>query len=273
MDPDPVQSRLKTMEFHADLWLPVQASAFAQAVYEAATGMLSKSDIDRIADRRARLDVRKREIEQAEEAKALALAARTPIHPRWVAHEVGSVLEPDAIMLDDSVSAAAFVRAYHRRDEPGTYFKSGGSAGGWGTGAAFGAKMSRPDQDIVLVSGDGYFMFGSPLAPLWAASHYKAPFLSVVFVNRSYSTGTSGLERQYPEGAAVSAGNFEGGVFDPPPNFAKLAEAANCYGESVSESQQVGPALRRGMEHVRNGVPAVVAVTLPTIPEEMTRQG
>ena len=272
VDPDPVQSRLKTMEFHADLWLPVQASAFAQAVYEAAAGMLSKSDIDRIADRRARLDVRKREIEQAEEAKALALAARTPIHPRWVAHEVGSVLEPDAIMLDDSVSAAAFVRAYHRRDEPGTYFKSGGSAGGWGTGAAFGAKMSRPDQDIVLVSGDGYFMFGSPLAPLWAASHYKAPFLSVVFVNRSYSTGTSGLERQYPEGAAVSAGNFEGGVFDPPPNFAKLAEAANCYGESVSESQQVGPALRRGMEHVRNGVPAVVAVTLPTIPEEMTRQ-
>ena len=71
----------------------------------------------------------------------------------------------------------------------------------------------------------------------------------------------------------MSAGNFEGGVFDPPPNFAKLAEAANCYGESVSESQQVGPALRRGMEHVRNGVPAVVAVTLPTIPEEMTRQG
>ena len=273
VDPDPVQSRLKTMEFHADLWLPVQASAFAQAVYEAAAGMLGKSDIDRIADRRARLDVRKREIEQAEEAKASALAARSPIHPRWVAHEVGSVLEPDAIMLDDSVSAAAFVRAYHRRDEPGTYFKSGGSAGGWGTGAAFGAKMSRPDQDVVLVSGDGYFMFGSPLAPLWAASHYKAPFLSVVFVNRSYSTGTSGLERQYPEGAAVSAGNFEGGVFDPPPNFAKLAEAANCYGESVSESQQVGPALRRGMEQVRNGIPAVVAVTLPTIPEEMTRQG
>jgi acetolactate synthase-1/2/3 large subunit len=273
VDPDPVQSRLKTMEFHADLWLPVQASSFARAVYEAATGMLSKSDMDRIADRRARLETRKRQIVADEEAKAVAVAKRNPIHPRWVAHEVGSVLAPDTIMLDDSVSAAAFVRAYHGRELPGTYFKSGGSAGGWGTGAAFGAKMSRPDQDVVLVSGDGYFMFGSPLAPLWAASHYKAAFLSVVFVNRSYSTGTSGLRGQYPEGAVVSTGNYEGGVFDPPPNFAKLAEAANCYGESVSEPEEVGPALRRAMEQVHNGTPAVVAVTLPTIPEEMAATG
>ncbi|MCH7890985.1 MAG: FAD-dependent oxidoreductase, partial [Gemmatimonadetes bacterium] len=49
------------------------------------------------------------------------------------------------------------------------------------------------DRDVVLATGDGYFMFGTPLAALWSAAHYGAAFLSVVFVNRSYSTGTMGL--------------------------------------------------------------------------------
>ena len=148
-------------------------------------------------------------------------------------------------------------------------FKSGGSTGGWGSGAAFGAKLAQPERDVVLASGDGYFMFGTPLAALWAAQHHKAPFLAVVFVNRSYSTGTRSLANAYPDGAAVRSGNYEGGLFDPPPDFAKLAEAANGYGESVSEPDAVAPALRRGLEQVRNGVPAVVAVQLPTLVEEM----
>ena len=122
---------------------------------------------------------------------------------------------------------------------------------------------------MVLATGDGYFMFGTPLPALWSAAHYKAAFLTVVFVNRSYSTGTIGLRRMYSEGAAVRAG-YEGGVFDPPPDFAKLAEAANCYGETVSEPEQVRPALRRGLEQTRNGTPAVIAVILPTLVEEMS---
>ena len=58
-----------------------------------------------------------------------------------------------------------------------------------------GAKIAKPEKDVVFATGDGYLMFGSPLAPLWAAAHYKAPFLTVVLVNKSYSTGTAGLKR------------------------------------------------------------------------------
>jgi hypothetical protein len=36
-------------------------------------------------------------------------------------------------------------------------------------------------------------MFGTPLPALWSAAHYKAPFLTVVFTNRSDSTGTTGV--------------------------------------------------------------------------------
>ena len=164
VDVDPVYSRYKTMEHRADLWLPVSASGAAQAIYEAATNLLTTGDMSRISDRRARLEQRKLELEAAAEEQALQAGKRNPLHPRWVAYQLGQVLEPDTILLDDALSSAPFVQAYRGRTQPGTYFKSGGSSGGWGSGAAFGAKLARPQSDVILASGDGYFMFGTPLA-------------------------------------------------------------------------------------------------------------
>ncbi|MCZ6892313.1 MAG: thiamine pyrophosphate-requiring protein [Chloroflexi bacterium] len=270
VDVDPVQSRYKTMEHRADMWLPVSTTGAALAIYEAATGLLTKSDMSRIADRRARLEMLKQEKAKAAEDAAAVASKRKPLHPRWVAYQIGQIMEPDTILLDDALSNTPFVQAYHNRDQPRTYFKSGGSTGGWGSGAAFGAKVAKPDSDVILTSGDGYYMFGTPLAGLWAAGHHNAPYLTVVFVNGSYSTGTRGLKGTYPDGAAMRAENYDGGLFDPPPDFAKLAEAANGYGETVYEAEEVGPALRRGLEQVRNGTPAVIAAKIPTAVQEMS---
>jgi acetolactate synthase I/II/III large subunit len=271
---DPVQSNYKTMEFQADLWLPVTAGVAARAIHDAATALLKQSDMSRIAERRERLEARKREMNAENEKLGQEAGRRRPLHPRWVAYELGKILEPDAIVVDDALSNSDNVCAHHRRAQAGTYFGSGGSSGGWGIGAAVGAKLAAPDRDVIFASGDGYLMFGTPLPALWTASHYKAAFLSVVFVNRSYTTGTNGLVRTYPNGVAVRTGNYEGGVFDPPPDFAKLAEAGNCYGETVREPEEAGPALKRGLDHVRRGTPALIAAYLPTHVEEMKlRQG
>src|SRR5262245_36855603 len=271
---DPVLSNYKSMEFQADLWLPVTAGAAARAVYDAATTLLKQSDMSRVAERRERLEARKHEMDAENERLGVEAGRRRPLHPRWVAYQLGKILEPDAIVVDDALSNSDNVCAHHRRSQPGTYFGSGGSSGGWGIGAAVGAKLAAPDHDVVFASGDGYLMFGTPLPALWTASHYKAAFLSVVFVNRSYTTGTNGLVRTYPNGVAVRTGNYDGGVFDPPPDFAKLAEAGNCYGETVREPEEVAPALRRGLDYVRRGTPALIAAYLPTHVEEMKlRQG
>jgi acetolactate synthase-1/2/3 large subunit len=161
------------------------------------------------------------------------------------------------------LSNGDFVRTYARRDRPGTYLRTGSTAGGWGSGAAFGAKLGAPDRDVVLASGDGFFMFGSPLAALWAARFHKAPFLSVIFVNGTYSTGTALLRLAYPDGYAVRSGNYDGGKIDPVPDFAKLAETVGGYGENVTRTEDVLPALQRGLDMVRNGTPAIVAVHVP----------
>jgi acetolactate synthase-1/2/3 large subunit len=260
---DPVLSRYKTMEFRADLWLPASAAAVARAVHDAATGLLTQSDMRRIAERRVRLEQRKRESVAHEESLAEADIASGRLTGRVVAYELGKLLEPDAIVLNDGLSNGGFVQSYARRTQPGTYFRSGSSSGGWGSGAAFGAKLAAPDRDVIHATGDGYFMFGTPLSALWAASHHQAAYMAVVFVNGAYSTGTMGLRRAYPEGYGISAGNYEGGSFEPPPDFAKLAESVNGYGESVTELSQLALALKRGLEHTRSGIPAVIAVRVP----------
>ncbi len=268
---DPVHSRLKTQEFRADLWIAATASRTARAIHEAATALLDQTDLSRIAERRKRLEDRKHQM--AAKAEELAIAAGKSAQPngRWAAYQLGKILTPDAIVLNDGISNGGFVHTYAQRHLPGTYFRSGSSAGGWGPGAAFGIKLSRPEQDVVLASGDGYYSFGTPMAALWAARHHKAPFLSMIFVNGSYSTGTTELRGMYPDGYAVKHGDYAGGDFDPPPNFAKYAEAVDGYGEYVTEAARVGPALKAGLEAVRKGSPAVIAVRVPGPLQEISK--
>jgi acetolactate synthase-1/2/3 large subunit len=97
---------------------------------------------------------------------------------------------------------------------------------------------------------------------LWAARFHRAAYLSVVFANNTYSTGTSSLARSYPEGYAA-AGGYVGGRFDPAPRFEKLAEVVDGYGERVAEVGSLAGALRRGLEAVRGGRPAIIAVDVP----------
>jgi acetolactate synthase I/II/III large subunit len=265
VDADPVQSRFKTMEFRADLWLPANVGATVRAIYDAATGMLDKSDLSRIAEPRARLERRKHETLATEEALAQKAGTQEKPDPRWVAYQLGQVIDATAIVLNDLVSYREHVQQYARRDLPGTAFSSGTSTGGWGPGAAVGAKIAAADRDVVLATGDGFYLFGEPLAALWAARQHQAPHLTVVFVNASYSTGTTNVQASYPGGYAMQMHQYPGGLFEPPPNFAKLAESVDCFGETVTRNADVGPALARGMEQVRQGIPAVVAVRVPNL--------
>jgi hypothetical protein len=76
VDTDPVMSNYKTIEFQADLWLPVSVAAAANAIHDAAAALLSRSDMSRIVDRRERLAARKRELDAASERLAQDATAR-----------------------------------------------------------------------------------------------------------------------------------------------------------------------------------------------------
>jgi thiamine pyrophosphate-dependent acetolactate synthase large subunit-like protein len=64
-----------------------------------------------------------------------------------------------------------------------------------------------------------------------------------------------------------------GGRFDPGPRFDKLAEVVDGYGEHVRELAQLRPALQRGLDSVRQGRPAVIAVDVPPPVDLPARNG
>jgi len=58
-------------------------------------------------------------------------------------------------------------------------------------------------------------------------------------------------------GYAGKAG-FNGSDLSPSPNFAMIAQAMGAYGEKVAEPDKLAEALRRALNAVRSGQPAVL---------------
>ena len=176
----------------------------------------------------------------------------------WLSYQVGQSLDPETIIVNELVNTAGFNRTL-----PGTQFNAGGSSLGWAGPAAVGAKVAAPDKQIVCCSGDGSWMFGNPQVVTWASRFHKAPVLFIISNNRGYSTGTTQVLRSYPEGYAAKLQDVTGGWFDPCPNYSGEAAASGAYGEKVTDPEQVGPAIKRGLQAVKEGAPAVLDMWLP----------
>ena len=263
VDVEPSKRRIPTMEFTADLRLTADSLATIEMLEAEIRPMISPADRERFAARAkkwANVSARRR---QALAAAARAGADKTPIDPKWLSHQIGMALGDDCIVFDDTIVVNQ-VHDYLQCARPGSYFYNPGSSGGWAPGAAFGAKLAAPDRDVVAVTGDGFYMFGTAIHALWSAAQYGAPYLTVIYQNRSYSTGTLRVARSYPDGYAAKAG-YHGGYFDPPIDFANEARSAGAYGENVTDPNEVGPALQRGLKSIREGTPAVISVWLPRL--------
>ena len=256
---DPSRLRFPIYEFTASLRLTSDAMALIRALTKTAAAALTDSDRERIVARSNQLASvsAKRWSDLTDAAKAQANA--TPIHPAWASYQLAQALDDNCILLDDTIGQNP-MNQYIRSSSPGSYFKGTGSSGGWAPGAAFGAKLAAPEKDIVAVTGDGFYMFGTPAPALWAAAHHNAPFMAVVFTNRSYTTGTSALYRTFGRESHAAQQGFEGGYFDPPIDFAKEAEAAGAYGETVRDPAELAAAYQRGLKAIRNGKPAVISI-------------
>ena len=109
---------------------------------------------------------------------------------------------------------------------------------------------------------DGGFVWGCPLATLWSASSYQAPFLSVIFNNQSYGV-IRGLVQRLSGTELSDKMGFELGVdIVPPPEYGLVAQACGGYGQTVVDPADVLPALKEAMKQISQGKPAVVDVKL-----------
>jgi acetolactate synthase-1/2/3 large subunit len=166
----------------------------------------------------------------------------------WLSFVVNEVKDEDTILFNEYDLDSTQIEL----TKPGTYFRTSPAAWlGSGLGAAIGGKMAAPTKTVIACMGDGSYMFGVPTACHWVSNKYTIPFLAIIFNNQCYNAVKRTVRRLFPNGWSVKTGKFAGVDLDPSPNFAQIAEANNCHGETVKDPKELKDALMRGLKTVR----------------------
>jgi acetolactate synthase-1/2/3 large subunit len=264
IDLDPIKERIPLWSFPVHMPIRADTGRALALVSEYAADYLTERDRSRIEARRQALTSAHAERRASWDAAALAARDTRPITLAWLCHCVGQLQRetPACVFVDETVTSGPTLWRYLANGEPGTMFASGGSGLGWGAGAALGIKLARRDRPVALLVGDGSFVFGEPLAALWAGRAHEAPTLTVVFNNGCYNATKQPLRDAYADGYSVRGNRFVGIDLLPSPRFDLLGPVVGAVGERVEDPAEVLPALRRGLEHVQKGCSAIVDVIL-----------
>src|SRR5499427_2059938 len=167
-----------------------------------------------------------------------------PIHPLRLCREVRDFLERDAILCVDGQEILNFGRQSIPTYVPGHRLNSG-PFGTMGVGLPFGlgAKLAKPDKQVIVVHGDG--SFGLNALELDTAVRHNIPILVVISLNGGWTADPQGDK----PGRNLGYTRFD-----------RMAEALGCYGEYVERADDIRPALHRAQKEVDRGSVALVNV-------------
>jgi acetolactate synthase-1/2/3 large subunit len=131
--------------------------------------------------------------------------------------------------------------------EPLTYIGWGKTTQlGYGLGLAMGAKLIHPDKLCINVWGDAAIGFTG--MDFETAVRERIPILSILFNNFSMAIELKVMP--------ISTEKYRS--TDISGDYAMMARAFGGYGERITEPSEIVPAIKRGMEQTRNGVPALL---------------
>jgi thiamine pyrophosphate-dependent acetolactate synthase large subunit-like protein len=168
----------------------------------------------------------------------------TPIHPLRLCEEVKNFMRRDAILIVDGQEILNYGRQSMPTFSPGHRLNSG-PFGMMGVGMPFGvgAKIARPDKQVIVVHGDG--SFGLNCMELDTAVRHKVPILVVISLNGGWTADP----KREKVGRDLGYTRFD-----------RMAEALGCYGEYVEKPEDIAPALQRAQKQVDQGMVALVNV-------------
>jgi acetolactate synthase-1/2/3 large subunit len=197
--------------------------------------------------------------------RAVELEARRRAFAAEIAHlqpqldhlaAIRDVLPDDGVLVEDvtQVGFAAHLAFDFRR--PRTFLSSG-PAGTLGAGFAMGlgAQAALPDRQVLVVAGDGGFLFTA--TELATAVQHSIPLVSVVFDDGAYGN-VKRIQTQRFGADRTIASTLRN------PDFVALAESFGALGLPVARPEDLRPALERAFAH---GGPAVVVVASGPMPD------
>jgi acetolactate synthase-1/2/3 large subunit len=243
---DPIFSSYPLRGFPCDLAITGVLGATLPQLTEALISRKAGAR-DRIEGRRSRMA----EVRTAQRARWAALLEKsrdgTPMHPAWITHCLNEIKGEDAILVKESPltwEQLTFTK-------PGTFFSVGAAGAlGWGLGTALGLKAAARDKLVICTVGDGAYMFGNPIPAHYVSKAEGLPILTVIFNNQMWGAVKRNTREVYPEGFASKSNREPLTYFDAEMRFERAVEAADGYGEQVSDPVQLPKAIERALNAV-----------------------
>jgi thiamine pyrophosphate-dependent acetolactate synthase large subunit-like protein len=173
-----------------------------------------------------------------------SISDSVPIHPLRLCEEVKNFMDRDAILVVDGQEILNYGRQSMPTFAPGHRLNSG-PFGTMGVGLPFGlgAKIAKPDTQVIVVHGDG--SFGLNAMELDTAVRHGINVLVIISLNGGWTADPDGTKPGRDLGYT---------------RYDKMAEALGCYAEYIEQPNEIRGALERAQEKVNQGNVAVVNI-------------
>jgi acetolactate synthase-1/2/3 large subunit len=179
---------------------------------------------------------------------------KIPIAPKRLIKDIFESMDEDAILIldggDISVSAAEQIYDYNIRKPLSTLAATGMGQLGTAVPYGIGAKLAKPDNQVVAIAGDGAFLINIQDLETAVRLHLK---------NLVYVVANNDAWGMIKSGQKLFKGKRFIDVDLPAFDFAKCAEAFGCYGEVVTDPNEIKPAFERAKN---SGKPAILDVKI-----------
>lgn len=163
-----------------------------------------------------------------------------PIDPRKLMFELNKILGEDDILVTGTGQHQMFAAHFIKRTKPRTIISSGGAGTmGYGFPASIGAKVAKPDAQVIDLDGDG--SFAMVIQELATCKEENIKVIPVI-MNNAYL----GMVRQWAE--LFFDKRYSGVYLKRTPDFSKVAEAYKLKGITVERDSEIGPALKEAYE-------------------------
>jgi len=174
-----------------------------------------------------------------------------PIKPQKLTRDIQEFLDFNARIFLDGGDTTVWANLILKANYPGQIIGTQGPSGHLGAGLPMGiaAKLAEPDKNIIVLSGDGSFLFNG--AEIDTAIRYDLP-LTIIIENDS-------LWGMIAHNQDLSWGERIGTTLDDKSHidYVKFAESLGGQGELITRPEDISGAIKRA---IKSGTVYVVDV-------------
>ncbi|WP_391088326.1 acetolactate synthase 3 large subunit [Vibrio sp. NH-UV-68] len=162
------------------------------------------------------------------------------IKPQQVIETLHKLTNGDAYVASDVGQHQMFAALYYPFNKPRRWINSGGlGTMGFGLPAGMGVKFAKPDEEVVVVTGDGSIQMN--IQELSTALQYDIP-VKIINLNNRFL----GMVKQWQD--IIYQGRHSNSYMSSVPDFAAIAEAYGHVGIRIETPDQLEAGLKQALD-------------------------